>query len=210
MRPDDAEGTSVAVGPGDSGGTSVAADDSDVVAGTLDDAASSGPIEVGGDVFEVDSESSPHPAARARHSTVTTPIACVARPFLSDTGVAVDLDASVDGLDTIGKAAATPDQDGFSGDGRGPVRPAAPPGAASLQHGIVDRSPAGADDRRINATRSTVVLTHGHRPPDAVMAAPSSRPLGAGKRNTLDVDTGRSGPNDGGGATATIEPVGHV
>ena len=80
MRPDDAEGTSVAVGPGDSGGPSVAADDSDVVAGTLDDAASSGPIEVGGDVFEVDSESSPHPAARAKRGAVTAPIAASLAP----------------------------------------------------------------------------------------------------------------------------------
>ena len=180
MRPDDAESTSVAVGPGNSARTSVAADDSDVEAGTLDDAALAAPIEVGGDVFDVDSESSPHPAAKARHSTVTTPIACVDRTLLADTGVAVDLEASVESLDSIGKAAGPLEQDGVRGDGRGPLRLAASPGAVPFRYGIVDRSPAGAGDRRINATQSTVVLSHGRGPPAAVMAAPSSRPLGAG------------------------------
>ena len=133
MRLDDLESTSAAVGPGDSAGTSVAADGSDVEAGTLDDAALAAPIEVGGNVFDVDSESSPHPAAKARHSTVTTPIACVDRTFLADTDVAVGLKASVDGLDSIGKAAGPLEQDGLRGDGRGPLRLAASPGAVPFR-----------------------------------------------------------------------------
>ena len=59
-----------------------------------------------------------------------------------------------------------------------------------------------------NAARSTVVLSHGRGPPAAVMAAPLiSVRLGLG---TVDLDAGRFGPKDCGGANATIEPLGHV
>jgi hypothetical protein len=161
----------VVVGPGDPAGTAVAAEDSGAEGGTLDDAATTVPVDVVGEVFDVDSVSSAHPVARARHNTVAAPIVCVARTFLAHTGVAVALEASADGIESIDKAAVLADDDGFGGVIRERLALAASPDAASFRHRIVDQSPSGAGARRIERAAIDPRVNARQRPCAALIPA---------------------------------------